>query len=320
MIAMALAVAVGACGSADGDRSAAEAAIASTTGAGDTTAATGGAIADDDGTTPGTATSLGPPVAAEPSTSPGDEATGTTSPEAGNGTVGTRPDWLGTRVLPTMPDGVVPPQTTPPELVDRRFATIDILPPPPDGAFASTVEPLTDEIVERSTWNEDCPVTVDELRYVTVSFWGFDDLPHTGELILHETVVDDIVSVFTSLYEARFPIEEMRITTAAELDAPPTGDGNNTAAFVCRAVVGGTRFSEHAFGLAVDINPFHNPYRRGDVVLPELAGVYLDRDDVRPGMIVEGDVVVAAFDRIGWGWGGRWQSLDDYHHFSLHNR
>jgi hypothetical protein len=34
----------------------------------------------------------------------------------------------------------------------------------------------------------------------------------------------------------------------------------------------------------------------------------------------EGGPAVAAFDEIGWGWGGRWQTLKDYQHFSLNSR
>jgi hypothetical protein len=83
--------------------------------------------------------------------------------------------------------------------------------------------------------------------------------------------------VFRRLHAARFPLEEVRIITSEELDLPPTGDGNVTSAFVCRPTVGGSRWSEHAYGRAIDINPFHNPYVRGDLVLPELAGAYVDR-------------------------------------------
>ncbi len=232
----------------------------------------------------------------------------------------TRPDWLGSRVLTTNADGVAEPQPTPPELLNRRFSTIDTLLPPTSESFQSSVGPLTGSPLARSTWVEGCPVGVEELRYVTLSFWGFDQRPHQGELILNATVVDDVVGAFKSLYDARYPIEEMRIVTQADVDAPPTGDGNNTSAFVCRVVTGGTRFSEHAYGLAIDVNPFINPYRRGEVILPELATAYLDRSQDYDGIITEGGVVVNAFDAIGWGWGGRWQSLDDYHHFALNNR
>jgi hypothetical protein len=122
--------------------------------------------------------------------------------------------------------------------------------------------------------------------------------------------------VFARLYRAHFPIEEMRLVTTADLEAHPTGDGNNTAAFVCRAARKQARWSAHAYGLAVDVDPFQNPYRRGDLVLPELASSYLDRARARPGMIRQGDVVTAAFAAIGWTWGGTWQSPKDLMHFS----
>jgi hypothetical protein len=110
----------------------------------------------------------------------------------------------------------------------------------------------------------------------------------------------------------------MRITTAAELDAPPTGDGNNTGSFVCRPTRGSTQWSDHASGRAIDINPFHNPYVKGDLVHPELASVYADRDDIRPGMLTADDV--AAFTGAGWGWGGNWSSLKDSMHLSASGR
>ncbi|QYN40633.1 M15 family metallopeptidase [Pseudonocardia sp. DSM 110487] len=214
------------------------------------------------------------------------------------------------------PDGYGVAQPTPPDLVDRRLPTRDILPPPADGTFTSAVGPVPDDVLARSTWKPECPVPPADLRYVTVSFRGFDGLPHTGELIVAARVADDVAAVFGELYAAGFPIEEMRVVEPAELTAPPTGDDNNTTAFVCRPAVGSTRWSAHALGLAVDVNPFQNPYSKGDLVLPELATAYLDRDRDLPGMISGGGPVVAAFERIGWKWGGRWTSPVDRHHFS----
>lgn len=258
----------------------------------------------------------------ESSASPAEpSATSAGSSAAENGGGATpAPDWIGQRTLPTTPVGRVVPQTTPEELRDRRFVTVDLLEPPDAARFESTVGPLDPETLARSTWEPGCPVEPEELSYLTMTFWGFDGEVHTGEMIVNAGVAADIVGVFEQLFEARFPIEEMRLVTQADLDAPPTGDGNNTAAFVCRAVTGGTSFSEHAFGLAIDINPFHNPYQRNDLVLPELATHYLDRGLGQPGMILDGDVVVNAFAAIGWPWGGDWTSLKDYQHFSRSGR
>ncbi|HJR38216.1 MAG TPA: M15 family metallopeptidase [Nocardioidaceae bacterium] len=228
-------------------------------------------------------------------------------------------DWrVGARPLPLRPDGFGRVLPTPEELRVRRLPTRDLLPPPEDGQFRFTVGPVTPAVRRRmgQSWSPGCPVALPELRYVTVSFWGFDEQPHTGELVLDAGAARNVAGVFRKLYRARFPIEEMRLVTTADLAAPPTGDGNNTAATVCRAVRGQSEWSAHAYGLAVDVNPFQNPYQRDDLVLPELASAYLDRDWRRPGMIHPDGVVVDAFESIGWTWGGDFRTLTDSMHFS----
>lgn len=231
-----------------------------------------------------------------------------------------RPDWLGTRLLDLRPDGHGEVSQTPAELVDRRLETLDLIPPPDDDAFVWTADPIPPDVLARSSWSDDCPVDLDELTYLRMSHYGFDGRFHTGEMIVNSSVAEDVVAVFRNLHEERFPIEQMRVIAAEEIDAHPTGDFNDTTSFVCRPAVGSASWSQHALGLAIDINPFHNPYLKGDLVLPELASAYLDRDYVRPGMILEGDVVTRAFDDIGWGWGGRWNSLADWMHFSQNGR
>jgi hypothetical protein len=245
----------------------------------------------------------------------------TTAPPAAEATPATRGPvaWrLGARPLPLRPDGFGQVLPTPSELRRRRLPTVDRLPPPAGGRFRSAVGPVGPQIRARmgATWRPGCPVPLADLRYVTVSFRGFDGRPHTGELVVHRRAAAQIVSVFARLYRERFPIEQMRLVTTADLHARPTGDGNNTAAFVCRAARNQRRWSAHAYGLAVDVNPFQNPYRRGDLVLPELASAYLDRGRARPGMIRPGDVVTGAFAAVGWTWGGTWRSPTDLMHFS----
>lgn len=247
----------------------------------------------------------------------------TTSTTAAPTTTTTAPLWvIGATPLPLRPDGFGEVQPTPAVLVDRRLPSVDHLPPPPDGLFRSSIEPLSDDVRARmgGTYRDGCPVAVEDLRYVQVVFRGFDGAAHTGELVVHADEAGDVVEVFRQLFDAGFPIEEMRLVTDADLAAPPTGDGNNTAAFVCRTVRGGSSFSAHASGLAIDINPFHNPLVRDDLVLPELASAYVDRSNVRPGMILDGDVVVRAFESIGWTWGGRWTDPVDTMHFSANGR
>lgn len=231
-----------------------------------------------------------------------------------------RPDWLGTRPLPLRPDGYGEAQPTPPELEDRRLATIDLLPPPEAEAYTSSIEPIPPDVLARSSWQEACPVGVDELRYLTMVHWGFDGETHTGEMIVNADFAEGVTQVFRRLFEAGYPIEQMRVIRLEELDDHPTGDWNDTTSFVCRPAVGSTSWSYHAYGLAIDINPFHNPYVKGDLVIPELATTYIDREAVRAGMIFTGDVVTEAFADIGWSWGGEWNTLKDWMHFSSSGR
>lgn len=269
--------------------------------------------------TSGDRPSSAPPTATQSpeSTSPRASASTSTAPAPGT----TPPPWLGTRVLPTTSSGYGQQQRTPRALRNRRFTLPDSVPMLPGSGFESVVtDPAPDEVVARSTWAPGCPVGRDQLAWVRLTFRGFDGRRHTGELLVNSAVTDDVVQVFRDLWRADFPLEQMTITTKAERDAAPTGDGNDTGAFNCRPTTGGSSYSQHAYGLAIDLNPFQNPYAKGDLVLPELAGSYLQRDRVRPGMITADGPVVRAFARIGWGWGGAWNSLKDYQHFSQNGR
>lgn len=266
-------------------------------------------------TAPATADSAPPPdsvapdaTAAPPSTTTTSTTTTTVSPFA-------RPPWLGTRVLPPRSDGFGEVADTPAELIDRRLATPSLLPPPPSGEFEFSAGEVPSEVLARSSWHADCPIAAADLAYITVSHYGFDEEVHTGEMIVAGSAADAVIGVFGKLFEARFPIEEMRVITAEEIDAAPTGDGNVTTSFSCRPAVNSGNWSQHTYGLAIDINPFHNPYIKRDLVIPELASFYLDRDLKLPGM-VDGTIVVDAFAEIGWKWGGNWSSLKDWMHFS----
>jgi hypothetical protein len=238
------------------------------------------------------------------------------------------PAWLGKRPLPKMANGLGEIRPTPAELRDRRFTLPDRLDRLPGDGFTRVITAVPPDVLARSTWKEECPVDAEDLRWVRLAFWGFDGRRHTGELLVNADAVDPMVQVFERLYTARFPLEEMRITRAEELDAEPTGDGNNTGAFLCRPVHGTTTWAQHAYGLAVDVNPFQNPYIKppdargvpGDMLIPELASVYLDRSRTAPGMIHPSDAVVQAFASVGWKWGGDWQRSKDYMHFSANGR
>ena len=199
---------------------------------------------------------------------------------------------------------------------ERQVPTTDLL-PPPDGRFHSSIQPVPLAVLDRSSWAFPCPVTPDQLRYVTVSFKGFDGRAHTGEMLVNREAASGVVKVFRQLFAADWPIEEMRIVTANDLNGSGSGDVNNTSAFTCRAVTGSkTAWSEHAYGLAIDLNPFQNPYLSGRTIIPGQAGAYRERTPTRAGMNTSGSLPVRAFRSIGWKWGGTYTSKKDYMHFS----
>ena len=189
-----------------------------------------------------------------------------------------------------------------------------------DAAFEAVVEPISDALAQEMigvSWHPGCPVPIASLRLITMDHWGFDGQKHRGELVVHEDVADDIVSVFGTLFAARFPILRMDRIEHYDGDDDRSMAADNTSAFNCRAITGGVGYSVHSWGKAIDINPLENPYIRDGVVLPPAGEAYLDRGDVRPGMIVDGDVVVEAFAAIGFDWGGHWDRLLDYQHFEV---
>jgi hypothetical protein len=224
-------------------------------------------------------------------------------------------------VLPEAASGYGEARPTPRVMRVRRWNLPDSIPMLPGAGFQAIVaSPAPSQVIARSTWQPGCPVGKDDLAWLRMTYWGFDNARHSGELLVNGSAAGDLVAVFRQLYGAKFPIESMGIATLEDLDAPPTGDGNVTGSFVCRPIRGGTEFSQHAYGLAVDLNPFQNPYHRGDVVLPELASAYLDRGWLRPGLITPQGPAFRAFASIGWEWGGAWSGLKDYQHFSANGR
>lgn len=153
-----------------------------------------------------------------------------------------------------------------------------------------------------------------------VRYRGFDGGAHVGVLVVNRRVAPDVATVFRRLYAARFPIRRMTPVAAFHGSDDASMAADNTSGFNCRRAVGGTGWSEHAYGTAIDVNPVENPYVLGGRVLPPAGRAYRDRVRVRPGMAVPGGVLVRAFASVGWKWGGRWASSPDYQHFSVSGR
>jgi hypothetical protein len=230
------------------------------------------------------------------------------------------PTWVvGASPLPLRANGFGMVLPTPLALRDRHLQARDVLPPPSDGRFHWSAAPISPGLRQRmgETYKAGCPVALADLRYLTLVFRGFDGRAHTGELVVRATAVPRFVAAFRRLFALGFPLEEMRLPGTKDMTERPTGDGNDTAAFVCRPARGQTRFSAHAYGLAVDVNPFQNPYVKGALVLPELASAYRDRAWKRAGMFLRGSAALHAFTDNGFTWGGAFSRPKDYQHMTL---
>jgi D-alanyl-D-alanine carboxypeptidase len=194
------------------------------------------------------------------------------------------------------------------------LALLALLAVPP---FTHGVAPVTRAQLPHS-WHPGCPVRPSSLRRLSLSYWGFDGKGHVGTLVVNRSTVGPLTVVFRRLYRARFPIRRMRPIDVYGGSDERSLAADNTAAFNCRYAVGPgpKRWSVHAYGLAIDVDPVENPYLESGRVHPRAGRVYLDRSNVRPGMAVRRGLLVSAFAAVGWQWGGRWTATPDYQHFS----
>jgi hypothetical protein len=163
-------------------------------------------------------------------------------------------------------------------------------------------------------------VSYDDLRYVHVLHYDFDGNPAEGELICNEYIAQDLVEIFYELYYNEYQIERMVLIDEYDGDDTASMEDNNTSCFNYRVVEGSESLSKHAYGLAIDINPFYNPYvtyeKDGtEKVSPVAALGYADRSVNFPYKIDEEDLCCRLFKEHGFIWGGNWNSLKDYQHF-----
>ena len=187
-----------------------------------------------------------------------------------------------------------------------------------------SVAPITSGLAARMTgvsWRPGCPVPLRDLRVVTASYRCFDGRTRTGRIVVHRDVATEVAIVFRRLYAERFPIRRMVPVDAYGGSDFRSIEADNTSAFNCRYVDGTTRWSEHAYGRAIDLNPIENPYVTSSGTTSHRASrPYLRRAPYLPGMAVEGGTVVRAFEGVGWSRGGRWSGARDYQHFSASGR
>ncbi len=196
----------------------------------------------------------------------------------------------------------------------------------PDAELPQTVPDTISELTEADraamagvSWHEGCPVPLDDLRVLRFTHLTHEGGETRGEVIVHAEVAKEVLATLQELRAVGFSLTGARPVREHDGDDDKSMAADNTSAFNCRKVSGSSRFSEHSYGRAIDLNPLRNPWVRGQQVEPPEGRAWLERDD-RPGVITADGPVVGAFSKIGWSWGGLWRSSRDYQHFSESGR
>ena len=199
---------------------------------------------------------------------------------------------------------------------------------PATPSFQHSIRPLTAQeqaqLRAARVWHAGCPVSLTQLRLLSVSAVGWDGRPYVGQLVVNADVARPLVGVFRKLYALHFPIRHLRFAQVYGPARDRPKDNDVSGSFECRDAVpspctGGKstgHWSNHAYGHAIDLDPRENPYVGCGMSRDPTARSYMDRSRARKGMITP--AVLAAFQSIGWGWGGSWfGSTKDYMHFSI---
>lgn len=174
-------------------------------------------------------------------------------------------------------------------------------------------------LIDNKMWHEGCPVSLDQLRAVHVSYHDFDGKPHNdGLVVVIDQLAQPTLDIFRYFFLVRFPMNKVGLGT--NIHDAPIASVPMSSSYNCRSIRGAGKWSLHAYGAAIDINPIQNPYlgitdsAAGIVTVSPPDGVqYLNRNNIRPGMI---EPFVEMVQRYGFSvWGGRWNTPIDYQHF-----
>ncbi|MCR5590375.1 MAG: M15 family metallopeptidase [Lachnospiraceae bacterium] len=173
--------------------------------------------------------------------------------------------------------------------------------------------------MEGKSFPEECTTKREDLRYLHLLYKDLDGKTHEGEMVCNVIIADKLIRIFRQLYENDYPIERMTLIDDYDADDEMSMRDNNTSCFNFRLVSGTNNISKHGLGLAVDLNPFYNPYIHviDGVTLtePEGSDPYADRSADFDYKIDKDDLAYRLFTEEGFTWGGSWKNSKDYQHF-----
>ena len=173
----------------------------------------------------------------------------------------------------------------------------------------------------QNTPKNNCPVPSKDLKLLTIKHLGYDGKDKQGVLLVHKSVASNVKEIFQELYQIKYPIYQMKLLSKYNNNDWESIEANNTSAYNCRKVEGTTRWSNHSYGKAIDINPIENPYisKKGYISHKESLkyAKRVHREDTLQdrAVLLKDDEAVKIFKKHGWSWGGDWITIKDYQHF-----
>ena len=199
------------------------------------------------------------------------------------------------------------------------------------GGYYAKISPITTEIKKRmikgNSWKKGCPVPLEDLRYIRILHWNFKGTSNMGELIVHADVARGVTEIFKELYAIGYPVRQMKLVSEFKGNDWQSIEADNTSALNCRPVTGNKKkWSNHAYGKAIDINPIENPYISRTGYISHKASAPYRKRVHKPSrgladkaMVLKEDKATQIFEKYGWAWGGDWSPVKDYQHFEYIN-
>jgi len=187
----------------------------------------------------------------------------------------------------------------------------------------STITPkIKQRMIQGNSWHKGCPVALNDLRYLQMSYLNFKGQTKMGEMVVHKEVADEVTEIFHTLYNIGYPVRKMKLVSDYKGNDWQSIEADNTSAFNCRNATDSKKWSKHSYGKAIDLNSIENPYISRHGRISHKASqkyrkrVHFKHTNADKAVLLRDDKAVKLFKKYGWKWGGDWYGMKDYQHFS----
>ncbi len=114
-----------------------------------------------------------------------------------------------------------------------------------------SISPIPDDIfrlMQGKTYKKNCTVARSELRYLRCLHVDKDGRKIVGEMVVNKAIATDVLDILKKLYEAKYPIERMRLIDYWDADDERAMRANNSSSFNFRFISHTHTVSKHGKG------------------------------------------------------------------------